>query len=252
MLLKVKRILVPALVYGKDFFNKNYLPKRKKVIYDIPYFSQWESPDLVEKIIQGKTLAKDDPKWSKSGAHSKAEYALWSWNACGIACLKMVLASKKIHIPLVKLCKLSLKYDCFKANEPINSIIKKIQEGKLNKPQWQTLDGLFYEPFTVFIKKEFNLSGKMAKFLSLGEVIQALDNKNLVMVSVSGGLKYPDKQKDDHIGGHIVLIVGYDYKKRILYLHNPAGLYKISQKFYQIDFKRFNNFFANKGVVIST
>src|SRR3989338_258315 len=88
----------------KSFKNRKvYIPKKEFVVYkNVPYFSQWESKDLVNDIINKKISAKDDPLWKKSGAKNKKEYELWSWNGCGMACFKMILAYKfKKEIPVV-------------------------------------------------------------------------------------------------------------------------------------------------------
>lgn len=61
------------------------------LIHPVPYYAQWESPDLVPDIIAGTLSAADDPLWQKSGAASPEEYAFWSWRLCGMACLRMAL-----------------------------------------------------------------------------------------------------------------------------------------------------------------
>lgn len=58
---------------------------------DIPYFSQWESPELVGAIICGDIAAEDDPRWAESGAATRAEYAFWSWRVCGIVRRRLLI-----------------------------------------------------------------------------------------------------------------------------------------------------------------
>lgn len=90
----------------------------EQYIHDtVPYFSQWESRGLVKQIITGKIDGKDDPKWRESGAESREEYDEWSWNGCGMACLKMILASAQNKtIPLAALGKMSLRYGSLSAS----------------------------------------------------------------------------------------------------------------------------------------
>ncbi|NUK27782.1 hypothetical protein HRW08_35180, partial [Streptomyces lunaelactis] len=57
----------------------------------VPYYSQWESADLVPEFITGARSAADDPLWQKSGADSREEYAFWAPRMCGMACLRMAL-----------------------------------------------------------------------------------------------------------------------------------------------------------------
>src|SRR5215472_7252494 len=40
----------------------------------VPYYSQWESPDLVPQFIDGSLRPADDPRWAASGARSPLEY----------------------------------------------------------------------------------------------------------------------------------------------------------------------------------
>lgn len=206
----------------------------------IPYFSQWESTELVDRLLSKKISAVDDPKWRQSGAVSKHEYLHWSWNSCGMACLKMVLAdefSKKFKI--VELGKLCEKYGgyvtdekAFSANDYLHSI-----------------DGLFYQPFVRFIKTEYGLDAVVRKILVAKEIMHELSEGNYVVVSVDPAIRNPSL-KSNKKGGHLVLMTGYDRKKKLFYLNNPSGYYKKSQENASLSFKNFEKFFAHKGFVI--
>lgn len=69
------------------------------------------------------------------------------------------------------------------------------------------------------------------------------------MASVSPHIKKP-KQFNSKKGGHLILILGYDLDKKILYLHNPSGIYRESQEYAEVSFKDFKKFFDFKGIVI--
>lgn len=43
----------------------------------VPYFSQWESRQLVSDFLSGKLHPADDPLWHLSGAIDRDEYARW-------------------------------------------------------------------------------------------------------------------------------------------------------------------------------
>lgn len=204
----------------KSFFNKN-----------VPYFSQWESKKLVKDIIFGKISAKDDPLWKKSGAKTKKEYELWSWNGCAMACLKMIIAYKfKKEIPLVK-----LGFDCQKFK---GYILKN-----------NNLEGLYYKPFLRFIEKDFNLKGKIISPMFLEEIIEELDKGNFVICSVSHEIRNP-KVKPLKKGGHLIFVLGYDLVNQSLVFHNPSGIDLKTQKYTRISFEDFRKFFAYKGIVI--
>jgi len=38
--------------------------------HHVPYYSQWESADLVPEFVTGARESADDPLWQKSGAAS--------------------------------------------------------------------------------------------------------------------------------------------------------------------------------------
>src|SRR5581483_419670 len=59
--------------------------KKSFVHKNVPYYSQWESKQLVGKILSHEISAKEDMKWKNSGAETKEEYELWSFNVCGMA-----------------------------------------------------------------------------------------------------------------------------------------------------------------------
>lgn len=65
----------------------------------VPYFSQWESPELVPHILRGSMRAAQDPQWAASGASTPLEYEYWAAKVCGLACLKMILAARSMHVP---------------------------------------------------------------------------------------------------------------------------------------------------------
>lgn len=227
----IKTTLFTAKKKIKKVVNKGFSPRRDSVKFVIPYFSQWESPTLVKDIIENKISAKDDPLWRESGAKTKEEYELWSWNSCGMACLKMLLSYKfKKDFPLVELGKKCQKYGGYVS-----------KEGRL--------DGLFYKPFIEFIKKDFNLLSKVKSPMVLEDIINALDKNKLVIASVSNEIRNPRSEPYQR-GGHLVLVVGYDFSRRLLYLHNPSGYWKESQEYASISFEDFNKFFSYRGFTI--
>jgi hypothetical protein len=77
-----------------------------RVVYEeMPYHSQFASPELVGPVVFGNMDAQDDPRWADSGASTKVEYGRWAWNLCGMACLKSIcdmsmIVSRIIRTPL--------------------------------------------------------------------------------------------------------------------------------------------------------
>jgi len=196
-------------------------PTRLSFHHAVPYFSQYESRELV-----------DDPKWKQSGAKTKDEYAYWSHNSCGMACLKMILKYKlNKEIPIVTLAKKCTEYGGY---------ISKKDEA----------EGLFYEPFCLFVKEEFNINASVAPFLTLKRILFEISKNNLVITSAHPDIRDRNNPKPKGSGGHLVLITGYDLKKKTITIHNPSGSYQKSQEHYEMSFKEFKKFFAERGIVI--
>lgn len=209
----------------------NWNVPRRFILANVPYFSQWESRELVSRILRGDMRADDDPYWQRSGAESKIEYALWSRNACGMACLKMILAHRNdVTLPLVILGKRSMSYEAY--DQPLDASI-----------------GLKYGPFVRFLDQEFDVRAKSVAVLTTSEIISELVRGNYVIASVSSMIRDP-KSVPGHKGGHLVLIVGYDLTKRILYIHNSSGGSMSIEEYSSIEFRDFHRFFANRGIVI--
>lgn len=206
---------------------------RSSLHKDVPYFSQWETPNLVQAIIEKKISATDDPLWKNSGAKTKEEYVDWSWNGCGMACLKMILAYQGSKPdPLVILGKKCTEY------------------GGYRSPLSQS-QGMLYRPFVKFVKAEYGIEAIASSAITLKDILVSLAHKNIVIASVSPQIREP-KTKPKQKGGHLVLVLGYDLDAKKLYVHNPSGFSKQTQEYAAISFHDFKKFFANRGVIVQT
>ena len=223
----------PVLVSKAAWFKLQNRKLPNRFIHEqVPYFAQWKSRRLVAHILDGSVQAEDDPKWKASGATSKAEYASWSWSACGMACLKMILAHRNNSvIPLVTLGKKSLVYGCY--DKPLETSV-----------------GLKYTPFVDFLAQEFNIAAKAAPVLPCDQIVNELAHGNYVMASVNSLIRNPSS-KPVGKGGHLVLVLGYNLDRREFYLHNPSGGIAASESYAAVSFQDFTKFFSNKGIVVS-
>lgn len=198
----------------------------------VPYFSQYESRELIDNIISEKINPQNDPKWKSSGAKTKAEYEYWSHNSCGMACLKMVLKHIfKKEYPIITLAKKCTAYGGY--------VLKKYEA-----------EGLFYEPFCWFVKEEFNINASVAPFLTVKRILFETSKNNVVIVSVHPDIRDRKNPKPKTSGGHLVVITGYNLEKKTITIHNPSGSYKKSQENYEMRFDEFIKFFAGRGIVV--
>jgi len=212
--------------------NSPYIP-RAYMRDSIPYVSQWESPELAEQIINGQLRARDDPKWRKSGARTRDEYQTYSWNMCGMACLRMILLDRSGKADtIIKLGKKCTKY------------------GGYTLPFGESA-GLQYRQFAAFMKSEYDIDSIVKPALLQHDIKVAISKGEYVIASVSPQIRRPDSLPQ-HKGGHLVLITGYDDVKRIFYLHNPSGIAGLSQVNTVISYRDFRKFFAHRGIIVKS
>jgi hypothetical protein len=226
---RVKQGAILAAKGVRQAFSQETLPAKKLI--KTPYFSQWESSELVQDIVEGRRRAEDDLRWAESGAKTPAEYALWSWNCCGMACLKMILAERQGSI------------------HPLVSLAKELESvgGYVRTGDW--IDGLYYKPFCQYVQGHFKLEATSMPAFTLREALVALAAGQHVMLSVTPEIRTPEKIP--HVrGGHLVLGIGYDLKKQLIYIHNPSGFPGESQEAVGISFGQFRRCFDYKGIVV--
>lgn len=121
-----------------------------------------------------------------------------------MACLKMILATRHKTAPaLVTLGKLAAHHGVYELH---NNIV----------------EGMFYKPFVPFVQQEFGLRARIKTPLHLFDILSALHRGYFVIASVSPAIRWLGTAPPT-VGGHLVLIVGYDMAGQQLFLHNPSG-----------------------------
>jgi hypothetical protein len=222
LIIGLKKLLAPLL----------YRPSSQAFSHqNVPYYCQWESRQLAADILAKKIKAEDDPLWKNSGAASAQEYSDWSWTACGMACLKMILEhSVNKKVPLVTLGKQCLSYGGYRL--PLESS-----------------HGLYYKPFVQFVRDKYGIEAVVNGALIVPEIVTALSQKKYVITSVSPAIRDP-RSTPQQRGGHLILAVGYDLEKKVLFLHNPSGATEKSQEYTPISFSDFERFFSYKGIIL--
>ncbi|MDH6111846.1 hypothetical protein P3T36_002160 [Kitasatospora sp. MAP12-15] len=203
------------------------LPAR--VRHDVPYYAQWESPELVSSIVTGAMDAAHDPNWSASGATSAEDYRFWSWRACGMACLRMALDHWGITPPPT----VTLGQEYLDAGAYVR------REGGLH--------GLIYEPFARHTRERFGLYAESRPWLPLHEIGWQVRSGRLVMLSVHPGIRSAEIEPPTR-GGHLVLAVGADADS--LTIHNPSGWYGVSQEFVEVPWPTVRRYYAGRGVLL--
>lgn len=196
---------------------------------DIPYYSQWESADLVPEFITGARSAADDPLWQKSGADSPEEYAFWAPRMCGVACLRMALDHWRFPVP------------------PSVTLVRELEKAGAYVRDGAQVRGLIYQPFAEYVTHRWNLTARVARELTAADIRQETTAGRLLVISVDKAIRTPEVEPPGK-GGHLVLVVGSDAHG--VELHNPSGLPGSTQRNARVSWTTLDRFSAGRGVAL--
>ncbi|WP_457583590.1 C39 family peptidase [Ensifer canadensis] len=202
------------------------------VEYKVPYFSQWESPEITLAVLaEGASALHRDPHWRNSGAETIEEYARWAVNVCGMACLKMILAARGELHPILSLARGCTDYGGYVVNEADASI-----------------KGLIYAPFVTFVGERFGLAAETLTKISTMDIPEVLSKSRFFIASVSSTIRWPEIEPPSK-GGHLVLVTAAS--RDSIRFHNPSGHDRENQADVVVPLSTFDRFFANRGIAVS-
>ena len=197
----------------------------------VPFFSQWETPDMTLAVLAdgAEAALRRDPLWRGSGAETLDEYAGWAANICGMACLKMILASRGEIVPTIELARRCTGYGGYVVNEG-------------------SIKGLIYAPFVTFVKEDFGLQAQVMTNVATADIPAILERSRFFIASVSSAIRWPERAPPSK-GGHLVLVtVASDEGFRF---HNPSGHNSATQANAVLAPADFDRFFANRGIAVT-
>lgn len=198
----------------------------------VPYFSQWESPEMTLPVIaRGAIALLDDPLWQQSGAQTVEEYARWATNLCGMACLKMILATRGENYPTLELARACTQHGGYVVSEDGASI-----------------KGLIYAPFVELVSGRFGLKAEIMTGVEANAIPKLLSRWQFFIASVHHTIRWPD-QVPPSKGGHLVLITSAS--RQAVCFHNPSGHDRASQADAVLPLDVFDRFFAGRGITVS-
>ena len=197
----------------------------------VPYFSQWETPDMtLDVVADGAPALLRDPLWRASGAETVEDYARWAVNLCGMACLKMLLAARTgTTVPIVPLALACETYGGY-VTDP---------DGRIR--------GLIYAPFVPFVKERFGLDARVVTGLAAGDIEAILDKAGFLIASVHHSIRWPEHTPPSK-GGHLVLVTAAG--GGIVRFHNPSGHDRAARENVELSVAVFDRFFAGRGIVV--
>lgn len=214
------------------------MQQRERVAVDIaveqkvPYFSQWETPDMTLAVVEEGAQAAllKDPLWAYSGARTVEDYARWAGNLCGMACLKMVLAARTgLIVPIMDLAMGCKDYGGYV--EEVDGRIK----------------GLIYAPFVPFVKDRFGLNARVVTGISAGDIGDIVAQSEFFIASVHHSIRWSDTEPPSK-GGHLVLVTAVDAGS--VRFHNPSGHEVATRENVELPLEAFERFFAGRGIAI--
>lgn len=198
---------------------------------DVPYFSQWETPEMTLPVLsEGASALHRDPLWRNSGAETIEEYVRWAVNACGMACLKMILAVRGEAHPILSLARACTGYGGYVVNEADASI-----------------KGLIYAPFVDFVRERFILSADIRTDVTAAGIPAILAEHRFFIASVNSAIRWPEREPSSK-GGHLVLVTAASQES--IRFHNPSGHDRASQADVVLPLATFDRFFANRGIAV--
>jgi hypothetical protein len=199
---------------------------------EIPYRSQYASPELVAEFVAGRLPLADDPRWQESGALDREEYVRWARCGCGMACLQMILEGRGEPVPpLAELGRRAIAYGAYEAAPA------------------RGFGPLIYAGFTDFVAAEFDLRARVAAPLTLGELLAVVRGDEVVLASVSVEIRaLPDQPH--RRGGHLVLVIDVSPDGRRVCFHDPAGERPQSSRRVWLERELFGRYYADRGVAV--
>ncbi len=205
-----------------------------RVRHNVPYISQFANPGWAEMVLKdGQPLAKD-MLWPDSGAQTIEEYEHWALSLCGMACASMVLAffTTKTY-RTIKLAKDATKAGVYTETD-----------GEISSMQ--------YRPFVKWIKK-FDIKAVIYTKLTLRSIQTLLADGALIIASVNPNIRGFNTAPNAQVGGHLVLITGYNKIEKTITIQNPAGFENNqSQENHSIPFKEWTIYFAGLGISVQS
>jgi len=199
---------------------------------EIPYHSQYASPELAAEFAAGRLAIGADPRWQESGALDLDDYVRWARCGCGMACLQMILGARGEPVPpLAELGRRAIAYGAYEAAPA------------------RGFGPLIYAGFVDFVAAEFNLRARAAAPLTLAELLAAVRGDEVVLASVSVEIRaLPDQPR--RRGGHLVLVIDVSPDGRRVCFHDPAGDRPHSSRRVWLERELFGRYYADRGVAV--
>ena len=200
-----------------------------------PYYSQIEDFEQIADYLDHGKDCVNDPYWRRSGAPTEESYAHWATRSCGAVCVKT--CCETLGGPVLSL------HQWIQAGLSLDGyLVKKNDQGEAQEIGWK------HEGLAELLRQQGFSANPQS--VDLDDIIEALQNKKVVIASVSFeiGTNHPVTR----VGGHLVAILGAVVNQSHidhLILHNPSGRIPELREFARISKKRFNQAFSHRVII---
>jgi len=183
-------------------------------------------------VLKDNQPIERDLLWEESGARSVKEYKRWVLSICGMACTLMALQFyKKGTFKTIPLARDAAKV----------GVYKKDGDG---------ISSMQYVPYVKWIRK-FNLSATIYSRISFRSLCYLLSKQRLVIASVNPNIRGFSTAPSTQVGGHLILITGYNKKDKTVTFHNPSGFENSqTQSNHTVSLKEFTIYFSGQGIAL--
>jgi hypothetical protein len=196
----------------------------------VPYYSQWGSPEWVERIAEQNVDPCEDPAWQRSGFADPERYRFWAQRLCGLTCLECALDFWGIeHASRAAMLDDALRHDVYRMRA----------DGGV--------DGLIYRPFAAWAEPLFGLQVEVWPEAKLEDIAACITGETLAIVSVSPEIRRPANANTER-GGHLILLHGRD--RDGVWFHNPSGVTPYQADAY-LPFATMARFYAGRGLTLT-
>jgi hypothetical protein len=204
----------------------------ERIRLPVPYVSQFANPSWAEMVLKDNQPIARDLMWEESGARSVKEYERWVLSICGMACTLMALQFyKKGEFKIIPLAR----------DAGTVGVYKKAGDG---------ISSMQFAPYTKWVRK-FNLRGTIYTKLSFKSLCYLLSKRQLFIASVNPNLSGFISAPATQVGGHLILVTGYNKKEETVTFHNPSGFENNqTQSNHTVSQKEFMIYFSGHGIAL--
>lgn len=204
----------------------------QKIDLDVPYVSQFAQPEQAEEILTNRDAHHTHDSWESTGAEDVDEYEKWMLTMCGMACTSMVLQYLTDQ------------------NKPLITLANDAMDHGVYKSDGNDLSDMRYHEYVQWLKT-YGLDATVYTRLSIKGIQNLMSQGRLVMISVNPNIRGYETAPQKQVGGHLVLVTGYDKNQGTIQIHNPSGFVSSDTQInHTLALKDFSTYYAGRGISI--